>query len=218
MRRADVGRQGFAVAQRLIDIANAVRASADLPRSVAVEILARHGEVPEDLTEAALTDADLRALRDAAVRMSGILAASDTDRAAVVLNEMLAECATAPRLSRHDGHPWHLHVDHHDADWADWFLASSALALAQILTEHGRATWGECAASNCHNFYLGTGPGSPRRYCSTTCASRARVAEHRRRKGEARPRPDGAGTSPAPSPPTSSPSSADRSGRAGRCH
>ncbi|MEV0609446.1 CGNR zinc finger domain-containing protein [Polymorphospora rubra] len=35
---------------------------------------------------------------------------------------------------------------------------------------------------SCRNLYLGTGPGSPRRYCSTTCASRTRVAEHRRRK------------------------------------
>lgn len=174
--------QGFQAAQRLIDLANAVRAHPDLPRDVAVPLLARHGEGPQDLTEAALSDADLRELRDAALRMADILTESDTDRAAVALNGTLADHATAPRLSRHDGHPWHLHVDRGDAGWADWFLASSALALAQTLTEHGRATWGECAAQNCRNLYLGTGPGSPRRYCSTTCASRARVAEYRRRK------------------------------------
>ncbi|MCD2468288.1 CGNR zinc finger domain-containing protein [Streptomyces sp. MBT42] len=98
-----------------------------------------------------------------------------------------ARAATAvPRLSRHDGHAWHLHIDHgDDAGWGDWFLAAGALALAQILTEHGRVTWGACEASNCGNFYLGTGPGSPRRYCSPTCASRARVAAHRRRRREA---------------------------------
>ncbi|MGV9270083.1 CGNR zinc finger domain-containing protein [Kitasatospora sp. NPDC003701] len=174
--------QGFQAAQRLIDLANAVRAHPGLPREVAVPLLASHGEGPQDLTETALSDADLRELGDAALRMAGILAEDDTDRAAVAINEMLAEHAAAPRLSRHDGHPWHLHVDRSDAGWADWFLAAGCLALAQILTEHGRATWGECAASDCRNLYLGTGPGSPRRYCSTTCASRARVAEHRRRK------------------------------------
>ncbi|MFJ9949797.1 CGNR zinc finger domain-containing protein [Kitasatospora sp. NPDC091207] len=174
--------QGFQAAQRLIDLANAVRAHPGLPREVAVPLLTRHGEDPRDLSAAALSDADLRELRDAALRIAGILTEGDTDRAAVALNAMLADHAAAPRLSRHDGHPWHLHVDRGDAGWADWFLASSALALAQILTEHGRATWGECAAPTCRTLYLGTGPGSPRRYCSATCASRARVADHRRRK------------------------------------
>ncbi|MFE2725561.1 CGNR zinc finger domain-containing protein [Kitasatospora sp. NPDC059327] len=177
-----MGTQGFQAAQRLVDLVNAVRAHPDLPRDVAVPLLARHGEDPRDLAETALSDADLLELRDAALRMAGILTEEDTDRAAVALNETLADHAGAPRLSRHDGHPWHLHVDRSDAGWADWFLASGSLALAQILTEHGRATWGECAAPTCRTLYLGTGPGSPRRYCSATCASRARVAEHRRRK------------------------------------
>lgn len=181
-----MNQEGFQAAQRLIDLANAVRSQPDLPRATAVRLLARHGERPQDLTEAALTDDDLRGLRDAALRMGTVLAESDTDRAALALNELLAEHGAAPRLSRHDGHAWHLHVDRGDeAGWAEWFLASGALALAQVLTEHGRATWGECAAAGCRNLYLGTGPGSPRRYCSTTCASRARVADHRRRKADA---------------------------------
>ncbi|GAA2261366.1 CGNR zinc finger domain-containing protein [Kitasatospora cystarginea] len=183
--------QGFQASQRLIDIANAVRSDPDLPRSAVADLLALHGEHPDDLTEAALSEQDAQALRSAAIRMFGPLAETDTDRAALALNALLAEHAAAPRLSRHDGHPWHLHVDHgDDAGWADWFLAASALALAQILSEHGRITWGACAAPNCRNFYLGIGSGSPRRYCSTTCASRARVAEHRRRKqAERRPSP-----------------------------
>ncbi|XVQ88316.1 CGNR zinc finger domain-containing protein [Microbispora siamensis] len=40
---------------------------------------------------------------------------------------------------------------------------------------------GECAAATCSTFYLGTGPGSARRYCSAACASWERVAAHRRR-------------------------------------
>ncbi|GAA2441627.1 CGNR zinc finger domain-containing protein [Streptomyces macrosporus] len=179
---------GFRPARRLVDLANAVRANPDLPRAELVELLIRHGENPDDLTEEAFPPAHEEALRAAAARMAAVLAETDTDRAAHALNEILAECGARPRLTDHGGrHPWHLHVDRgEDADWADWFLASGALALAQIVTEYGRATWGECAAPGCTTLYLGTGPGSARRYCSTTCASRARVAAHRRRKrGEA---------------------------------
>ncbi|MBX9399436.1 CGNR zinc finger domain-containing protein [Streptomyces sp. TRM72054] len=181
-----MNQSGFQPAQRLIDIASAVRTTPDLARTALAELLARHGEGPDDLTEAAFSDGGAQELRDAAARMSGILSEADVDRAALALNSLLAEHAAAPRLSRHDGHAWHLHIDHgDDAGWGNWFIASSALALAQILSEYGRVTWGACKASNCRNFYLGTGPGSPRRYCSTTCASRARVAAHRRRKQEA---------------------------------
>ncbi|WP_137991069.1 CGNR zinc finger domain-containing protein [Streptomyces vilmorinianum] len=174
--------QGFRPAQRLIDLANAVRDTPRLPREALAELLARHGENPDDLTPAAFSATDAEELRAAVTRISGVLDETDPDRAAGELNSLLAAHAGPPRLSRHDGHPWHLHVDRgDDTGWADWFLASSALALARILTEYGRITWGVCAAARCSTFYLGTGPGSARRYCSATCASRERVAAHRRR-------------------------------------
>ncbi|GAU68128.1 hypothetical protein SSP35_06_02160 [Streptomyces sp. NBRC 110611] len=186
-----MSRQGFQPAQRLVDLANALRDDPGLPRADLMHLLARHGEDQDDLTGAAFSDDDAQALRGAVIRMSGILAETDTERAALALNALLAEHAAVPRLSRHGGHPWHLHVDRGDnATWDNWFLAAGALALAQILTEHGRVPWGECAAPRCRRFYLGTGPGSPRRYCSSTCASRARVAAHRRRK-QTQPPPPG---------------------------
>ncbi|WP_319949636.1 CGNR zinc finger domain-containing protein [Streptomyces halobius] len=167
----------------MIDLANAVRASADPSRAALAELLARHGEHPDDLTEQSFSEDDADRLRTAARRIAHLLTEADTDRAAHAINALLAECGARPHLSRHGGHAWHLHVDRgEDAGWADWFLASSALALAQILTEYGRVPWGECAASRCTTLYLGTGPGSARRYCSTACASRERVAAHRRRK------------------------------------
>ncbi|ONK11503.1 CGNR zinc finger domain-containing protein [Streptomyces sp. MP131-18] len=125
--------------------------------------------------------------RAAAARIAGVLTERDADRAAHALNALLAECGARPRLSAHDGHGWHLHVDRgDDASWGEWFLAASALALAQILTEYGRVPWGECAADGCRVLYLGTGPGPARRYCSAPCASRSRVAAHRRRLRERR--------------------------------
>nr|WP_202453608.1 CGNR zinc finger domain-containing protein [Streptomyces sp. SID4913] len=167
----------------MVDLANALRGDPALPREALAELLARHGERPEDLTATAFSTADAERLRAAVLRVARILTLTDTDRAALTVNELLAGSDARPRLSRHDGHSWHLHLDRgEDSGWDDWFTASSALALAQIISENGRATWGECAAPNCANLYLGTGPGAAQRYCSTTCASRTRVAAHRRRK------------------------------------
>ncbi|MGW7296044.1 CGNR zinc finger domain-containing protein [Streptomyces xiamenensis] len=186
-------KQGFRPAQRAIDLADAVRATPGLSRDALAELLVRHGERPVDVAAGAFDEGDAAALRGAVQRLlddvltdpdpgPGADADARTDRAAHALNRLLADCGARPRLSRHDGQPWHLHVDRgDDVGWADWFLASSALALAQVLTEYGRAAWGTCASPRCGTLFLGTGPGSPRRYCSPACASRERVAAHRRR-------------------------------------
>ncbi|MET9960540.1 CGNR zinc finger domain-containing protein [Streptomyces sp. NPDC006326] len=176
---------GFSAVRRLIDLAEAVRADPDLPRSGLMELLARHGERPADLTEEEFGEADAAELRSAAARMAALLAETDEDRAAHALNALFAQYATRPRLTRHDGHAWHLHVDRGEgAGWGAWFLASGALALSGLLTEHGRIAWGTCAAEGCGRLFLAAGPGSARRYCSSACATRARVAAHRRRRRE----------------------------------
>ncbi|WP_067467569.1 CGNR zinc finger domain-containing protein [Actinomadura macra] len=175
--------EGFRPALRLVELANAVRDDPELPRAALAGMLVRHGETPADVTGEALTEDDAEALRGAVVRLTGVLTETDPDRAALAVNDLLAECGARPRLSRHDGHSWHLHVDRgDDASWAEWFTASSALALAQVFSESGRPAWGECAASGCTRLFLGTGTGAPRRFCSATCASRERVAAHRRRR------------------------------------
>ncbi|WP_327355076.1 CGNR zinc finger domain-containing protein [Streptomyces sp. NBC_01304] len=179
---------GFRPAQRLIDLANAVREDPAVGREALAEVLAEHGETPADLSPRAFRKEDADELRAAVLRVTDVLVETDTDRAAETINDLLERCAARPRLSRHDGHAWHLHMDRgDDAGWGDWFTAASATALAQILSEHGRPAWGACAAPGCGTFFLGTGPGDPRRYCSPRCASRVRVAEHRRRKAADRP-------------------------------
>ncbi|WP_405754866.1 CGNR zinc finger domain-containing protein [Streptomyces sp. NBC_00073] len=175
--------QGFAAGSRLIELAEAVRTDPDLPRAELVALLARHGEHPAALTERAFTEQGAAELRAAAGRMGAVLAETDEDRAVEALNELFAQYAAPPRLTRHDGHRWHLHVDRGEgAGWGGWFLASGALELSRLLTECGRIAWGACAAEGCGRFFLGTGPGSARRYCTPSCATRARVAAHRRRK------------------------------------
>ncbi len=130
-----------------------------------------------------LDEGDVAAMREAAARLVEVFAAPGPDAAAAVLNRLLAETGRGPRLTDHGGTTaWHLHVDSHDdAPWAEWFLASSAMALAVLLADHQRVPGGLCASAGCRRPYLDLGGGSPRRYCSTRCATRERVAAHRSR-------------------------------------
>ncbi|MFB4271740.1 CGNR zinc finger domain-containing protein [Nonomuraea sp. GTA35] len=146
-------------------------------------VLRAHGETDElDLGED-----DVTAMRAAASRLCEVLGAATTGEAAALLNRLLAESARAPRLTSHEGtSSWHLHVDSgDDAPWGEWFLTSSAMALAVLLADHQRVPGGLCASGSCGRPYLDVGGGSPRRYCSSRCATRERVAAHRSRTSPA---------------------------------
>lgn len=151
------------------------------PASVAsiTRVLREHGETGE----LDLGADDVTAMRAAAARLREVLGAATAGEAAALLNRLLAESARAPRLTSHEGSSsWHLHVDSgDDAPWGEWFLTSSAMALAVLLADHQRVPGGLCAAARCGRPFLDVGGGSPRRYCSTRCATRERVAAHRSR-------------------------------------
>jgi predicted RNA-binding Zn ribbon-like protein len=170
---------------RLIDLANAVRENPNAPVAMLDEILRRHGEPdPDEPAAEPVIDAPGAARLRAALRqLTPILAESDVDTAAAALNTLLARHAAPPRLSRHGGTPWHVHVDSaDDADWAEWLLTASALALALAVAARGRCAWGVCAAEGCGRYFADTGPGSPQRFCTRRCASRTRVAAYRLRR------------------------------------
>ncbi|WP_252374898.1 MULTISPECIES: CGNR zinc finger domain-containing protein [unclassified Nonomuraea] len=169
-----------AMAARAVDLCVALLHEQPSIASVS-RILRDHGEIGElDLSEN-----DLTAMRDAATRLREVLGAPSTGEAAALLNRLLAGGAQTPRLTSHAGATtWHLHVDSgDDAPWGEWFLASSAMALAVLLADHQRVPGGLCAARGCGRPFLDLGGGSPRRYCSARCATRERVAAHRSRSG-----------------------------------
>jgi predicted RNA-binding Zn ribbon-like protein len=142
-------------------------------------VLLNYGE-PEPLE---LTDDDLHALRRAADRLLPVFRAPTTDQAAELLNGLLQKHAGPPRLTAHDGTPWHVHVDpSDDPPWATWFLASSSLALATLLADRQQPPGGICAAHDCTQPFVDLGGGAPRRFCSEPCATRTRVAALRRRR------------------------------------
>jgi len=138
---------------------------------------------PEDVAAIVAVLGDLRAL----------FATIDRDAAADRLNDLLAAHAGPPRLVRHEGWTWHLHLDRaDDAPWHEWLASSAALALAtRLVAADGGVPWGICAADGCAAAFVHDGRGGARRWCSTTCASRERVRRHR---AVLRNRPDRAGS------------------------
>jgi predicted RNA-binding Zn ribbon-like protein len=149
-----------------------------VPPGKVIAVLREYGE-PEPIE---ITNGEVAGMRAVAARLHKVFAAPDTATAARLLNEILAGAAGPPRLSSHDGTAWHLHLDGSDDDtpWDAWFAVSSAAALAELLAARQAPPGGLCAASGCGKPFVHQGGGTPRRYCSSRCATRERVAAHRR--------------------------------------
>ncbi|MEV4054374.1 CGNR zinc finger domain-containing protein [Amycolatopsis sp. NPDC049688] len=164
--------------QRAVDLLAVLLDPAPEPAAVA-QVLREHGE-----PEVSLSPEEVRELRAAALELREVFAAPEAPEAASVLNALFAKYARPPRLTDHeDGYGWHLHVDAaDDGPWGAWLVTSSALGLASLLAERQGPPGGLCAAPACGKPFAHTGGGSPRRYCSSRCATRERVAAHRARR------------------------------------
>lgn len=171
----------WAVARRT---AGLVRAAEDgLDADALVAELARWG----DELDARPTPAEVAATAAALADLRAVLTTDDVDVAAARLNVLLARWCRAPRLVRHHGWPWHLHVDaDDDGPLAEWIGATGAYALAVLLAGRETVPWGACQAAGCDRVFVHDQRGADRRFCSTTCGTRARVARHRRRARAAR--------------------------------
>jgi predicted RNA-binding Zn ribbon-like protein len=178
--------------KRIIDAGYAARRAAIVGSALLGEpmsdqevaaLLEEQGERPP----VRVTPEDHEALRGAALRLREVFAAPNAGSAATALNQVLSAYARPPHLTNDGGRStWHLHVHDDDRDsMADWFAASSALALATLLVERQRLPGGVCAAPDCERLFIDLGRGMPRRYCSERCATRTRVAAFRSRQAAA---------------------------------
>ncbi|MFE9769579.1 CGNR zinc finger domain-containing protein [Streptomyces sp. NPDC005808] len=164
-------------AQRAAALVNLLTAGKPTPENVAA-VLRKHGET--DPLE--VSSEDVKQMRIVADSLRDVFASPDVDAAATRLNRLLAEGSGPARLTSHRGRtPWHIHLDSDDdAPWAEWLLASSCMAMAVLIWDRQRLPGGVCASPSCTNVYVTGGSGAPRRYCSGRCATRERVASHRR--------------------------------------
>ena len=161
-----------------VELVNLPVPDSDLDAATLRRLLEAHGEPPPiDLDEE-----DLPALRQVRAELRAVFAAPHLDAAAAGVNRLLERASQPPRLSNHDGTPWHLHLTGVEAPWAEWLAATAGLGLARLLATDGLARLGRCAAPGCGAAFAGGPPNHERRYCSPACANRARVAAHRARR------------------------------------
>lgn len=172
-----------AMARRTAALINVLADDRPDPASVA-DVLRSYGEA----VPAGLTADDVADMRSAAVLLRDVFTAGDADAAATALNRLLREHTGPLRLTSHDGTtPWHPHLDQDDdAPWGQWLLASSCMALTVLVWDRQRPPGRVCSSPSCRNVFITQGSGPERRYCSRRCATRERVAAHRRARSAER--------------------------------
>ena len=126
-------------------------------------------------------DAEAAELTRLAGRLRPVfLAAEDgaTDRVAELVNALLADYRSEPRLSRHDGEPWHLHFT--SSAGTEWG-AACATGLAVVVDGQATGRLGVCRADGCDRVYVDVSRNASRRFCSEACLNRTKVAAFRAR-------------------------------------
>lgn len=128
-----------------------------------------------------ISDADAVELARWADGLRPVFAVPDLGRQVSMLNEMLAATVAQPYISQHDGRPPHLHFADENASLVDRIKAYTVGGLAHALCEEPRRI-GRCGRAGCAVVYVDTSRNGRRRFCSTQCANRVHVADHRARQ------------------------------------
>lgn len=103
------------------------------------------------------------------------------DTAVSAANELLESYLPSPRLSRHDGEPWHLHFHGQpDRDPTEWG-GGMAVALATVLGSEYADRLGMCSAPACDRAFVDVSRNGNRRFCDVACQNRVKAAAHRAR-------------------------------------
>ncbi len=171
------------------DTVASLRAAVDLVNS---------GEEPDTLTTPAELDAwyvkqgytgrhdgdeaELAALRALRPVLRDLLT-TDRERAAELVNEMLADAGALPQLVRHDGLDWHIHAVPGDAPLERRVVVETAMAMVDVIRTDELSRLSVCADDRCGGLVLDLSRNRSRRFCSTTCANRNAVAAYRARRG-----------------------------------
>src|SRR5215213_2798621 len=129
-------------------------------------------------SSASLSREQLVALAD---RLHRVFSSSSRSEAAVALNELLEDSCPTPRLhANEDGG--------YETSWSVRETADAPLAAACALAFLGVLTgpwgFGTCDAARCADVFVDRSPGGQRKYCSTQCHTRTKVASFRRRRAE----------------------------------
>lgn len=95
-----------------------------------------------------------------------------------LLNALLAETTSVPFISTHDGRAPHMHYSSTQDPTDERVKAYTAVGLAELFCSDPNRI-GCCDRAGCARVFVDTSRNGRRRFCSTKCANRVHVAEHR---------------------------------------
>lgn len=159
----------------LPEAAERVRAAADAlggPGRVTPHV------TPRQATSLSAHAAQMRKVFDAAET-------GDLAEATRVLNRMLKRTGARPQLDPLPGGGWHVHFHGSTDGLATGWAAGCATGLALAIGSDLAGRLGTCEAERCDRVYVDTSKNGTRRFCSTTCQNRTKVAAFRRRRSQA---------------------------------
>ncbi|WP_078960955.1 CGNR zinc finger domain-containing protein [Streptomyces sp. NRRL WC-3618] len=158
----------------------AARLAADLVNSTALwkpceleQILAAHS-----IVQRVLDPPQTMAIWEWSRRLADCFGAQPLDERCERINILLAEAASSPRISLHDGTP-HMHYSAPGSDPAAHIKAVTATGLSYVACSASPARLGRCARSVCKLAFVDTSRNGRRAYCSVRCANNNAVARHR---------------------------------------
>lgn len=131
-----------------------------------------------------LSDRDLREVRALRGELLAVFGATDDpSRAAELVNAIVSRSKATPRLTDHDGRPWHVHFFAPDASLADHLAADCGMALARVVADGELDRLRRCEADDCDQVLVDLSRNRSKRYCdSRRCGNRIHVAAYRERR------------------------------------
>jgi predicted RNA-binding Zn ribbon-like protein len=119
-------------------------------------------------------------LRD---RAHDVFAVADQPTAVLLVNDLIADARTTPRLTDHDGWPLHVHYHSPDARLAERLAADCGMALAFVIAAGEWQRLATCAGPDCNRVLVDLSRNRSKRYCDArTCGNRLHVAAYRARQ------------------------------------
>lgn len=130
-----------------------------------------------------LSTDDLAAVHRLRQRLHDVFRAGDDPGAVRLVNALVADARTTPRLTDHDGWPLHIHYYAPGARLAEHLAADCGMALAFMIAAGERQRLATCAAPDCERVLIDLSRNRSKRYCDArTCGNRLHVAAYRARQ------------------------------------
>jgi Putative stress-induced transcription regulator/CGNR zinc finger len=126
-------------------------------------------------------DEDVPRARELRARLTSVFDAPDESRAVALLNELVAELGTPPRLELLD-HDWRMRSWPDETAGVDAAVAYAAVGLQETIRDAGFERLGRCDGAPCRCVYVDRTRNRARRYCCQWCANRVAQARHRQRE------------------------------------